>query len=175
MKIITKECLNCKKGFEAQLSEHKRGNAKYCSKKCVYAHRIGVVKPKELNCECAKCGVGFWKSPSRMRRSKSGLFFCTRKCKDESQKIGGISEIMPAHYGKNYRTICWSHHKKECIICGEDKIVAVHHYDHNHYNNDVSNLIPLCPTHHQYVHSSHKNLIEERIDEWRNKYLTRDS
>jgi hypothetical protein len=84
---------------------------------------------------------------------------------------------MPPHYGTsgNYRTICWAHHKKECVICGENKIVAVHHYDHNHNNNDPSNLIPLCPTHHVYVHSGHKSLVEDKIEVWRNKYLTSDS
>jgi len=177
MKTITKQCLHCDSGFEASLREHKRGNAKYCSKKCVYAHRTGVTKPKELNCECAQCGTRFYKTPSRMKKSKSGLLFCTRKCKDDAQKIGGIKAIMPSHYGTStsYRIICWKHHKKECIVCGEDKIVAVHHYDHDHHNNDPSNLIPLCPTHHQYVHSNHKNLVEEQIEEWRNNYLTSDS
>jgi 5-methylcytosine-specific restriction endonuclease McrA len=109
-----------------------------------------------------------------MRNSKSGLFFCTRKCKDEAQRIGGLKEIMPSHYGTGqpYRAICWRHHKKECVVCGENKIVAVHHYDHNHNNNEPSNLIPLCPTHHVYAHSRYSDEVQGKIDEWRNNYLT---
>jgi len=67
---------------------------------------------------------------------------------------------------KEYRRVCFGRHPKECIICGEDKIVAVHHYDENHENNDIKNLVPLCPTHHQYVHSKYKYLVEDKIKDW---------
>ncbi len=173
MKTIEKECKQCGKSFEASLKEHKRGNAKFCSRACSYAFRSSQPKkPKEPNCECAHCGTKFWKKPSR--KSKSGLYFCKRECKDEAQRIGGLEEIMPSHYGTGdfYRSICWRHHEKKCIICGESKIVAVHHYDHNHGNNEPSNLIPLCPTHHCYVHSKHRDEVQGKIDEWRNNYLT---
>ena len=61
--------------------------------------------------------------------------------------------------GENYRSVCFYFHKKECIVCREVKIVEVHHYDFNHDNNDPENLVPLCPTHHQYVHSRYKDEI----------------
>lgn len=66
----------------------------------------------------------------------------------------------------NYRTLCFRYHEKKCVICGEDKIVAVHHYDHNHKNNGVDNLVPLCPTHHQYVHSAYHDEVIEKIDDY---------
>lgn len=53
----------------------------------------------------------------------------------------------------SYRTTCFHYHSKECVICGESNIVEVHHLDENHSNNQPENLIPLCPTHHQYWHS----------------------
>ena len=62
-----------------------------------------------------------------------------------------------------YQTTCFAYHKKKCVCCEEDKIVEVHHLDHDKKNNDPSNLIPLCPTHHQYWHSRYKNLIEDMI------------
>ena len=49
-------------------------------------------------------------------------------------------------------------------MCGEEKIVAVHHYDHDHTNNDIANLVPLCPTHHQYVHSRYIDEVQPFID-----------
>ena len=59
---------------------------------------------------------------------------------------------------------------KACIVCGEDNIVAVHHYDHNKKNNEPSNLIPLCPTHHQYVHSRYKHLVEDKIEVYKRSF-----
>jgi hypothetical protein len=69
----------------------------------------------------------------------------------------------PNHSNSNYRAICFSWHKKECVICGESGIVEVHHLDENHNNNDPANLVPLCPTHHKYWHSAHKKLIEQQV------------
>lgn len=72
----------------------------------------------------------------------------------------------------NYRKICFDHHKKECIICKEKKIIAVHHYDENKNNNLPENLIPLCPTHHQYVHSKYKKFVQTKIDNYRNNFIS---
>ena len=66
-----------------------------------------------------------------------------------------------------YRTTCFHFHEKKCIICGEERIVSVHHLDENKSNNDPNNLIPLCPTHHQYWHSRYKNLIEDKIIQYK--------
>jgi len=70
--------------------------------------------------------------------------------------------------GKNlhYRTICFMHHKKECIICGEKHIVSTHHYDYDKENSDPRNLVPMCPTHHMYMHSRFRYLIKKRVDEY---------
>lgn len=65
---------------------------------------------------------------------------------------------------KNYRTICWYHHEKKCIVCGEDKIVEVHHMDENNKNNAPKNLVPLCPTHHKYWHSRYRELIRPQVE-----------
>lgn len=68
-----------------------------------------------------------------------------------------------------YRRICFAHHKKECVVCGENKIVEVHHYDGDHGNNESKNLIPLCPTHHKYWHSKYRNLVKPVIDDYIDK------
>ena len=64
---------------------------------------------------------------------------------------------------ESYRSTCFHYHKKECVVCQEANIVEVHHLDENKTNNDPSNLIPLCPTHHQYWHSNFRNLVEEKV------------
>jgi hypothetical protein len=63
------------------------------------------------------------------------------------------------------------HHEKRCVVCGEDRIVTVHHFDENHFNNDPSNLVPVCPTHHQYLHSQYRCLVETRINEYHADHL----
>ena len=74
---------------------------------------------------------------------------------------------------KTYRTLCFHYHEKKCVVCGEYKIVAVHHYDEDHYNNNPENLIPMCPTHHQYMHSNYKDeiagVVDDYIKQWKDK------
>ena len=165
--MVSKNCEECGAIHEVRSADLKRGRARFCSLKCYGAWQTKNRQPKKPNVNCSACGKKFYKSESKKRNSKSGRFFCSRDCKDQSQRVGGIEEIMPSHYGTAYRKICFTHHKKECVVCGEDKIVAVHHYDENHHNNDPNNLVPLCPTHHQYVHSKHKHLVIEKIDKWK--------
>jgi hypothetical protein len=164
--MVEKECLQCGGVVTVREKDIKRGRGKFCSLSCSSTYNASRRPKKEPNVSCANCGNEFYKNASDQKQSKSGLFFCNRKCKAEAQKVGGLVEIQPSHYGKNYRTICFTHHKKECVVCGEDKIVSVHHYDENHNNNDPNNLVPLCPTHHQYVHSGYKDLVIDKINDW---------
>lgn len=64
---------------------------------------------------------------------------------------------------ESYRSTCFLSHKKECVVCGENKIVEVHHLDEDKNNNRIENLIPLCPTHHKYWHSRFKSEIEKIV------------
>jgi ribosomal protein L37E len=41
---------------------------------------------------------------------------------------------------------------KNCILCGFDKVVDLHHLDQNKENNSETNLIGLCPNHHKMLH-----------------------
>lgn len=66
----------------------------------------------------------------------------------------------------NYRALCFRHHGKKCIVCKEEKIVTVHHINENHDDNRIENLVPLCPTHHQYIHSRYKDEVQPFIDEF---------
>ena len=42
---------------------------------------------------------------------------------------------------------------KECIICGFDKIVDLHHIDENRKNNSRENMVGICPNHHKMYHT----------------------
>jgi len=69
-----------------------------------------------------------------------------------------------------YRSTCFLYHKKQCIICNESNIVEVHHYNENHDDNSPENLVPLCPTHHTYMHSRFKTTISSIVDEYVNNF-----
>lgn len=134
-------------------------NCKWCSKE----FSLPMIKRHEKSCYlnldnikyCPVCNLPI----KDYKNNKTCSYKCAREYFSEDYKKYGRE-------GKNltYRTICFDNHEKECIICGEKNIVEVHHYDNNHDNNDPSNLIPLCPTHHRYIGSSFEYLIKEKID-----------
>ena len=66
----------------------------------------------------------------------------------------------------NYQSTCFHYHERKCLVCGEDKIVAAHHVNHDHHDNRPENLVPLCPTHHQYVHSRFADEVTPIIDKY---------
>lgn len=92
---------------------------------------------------------------------------CSHGCSNSFFRSGADN---PNWKESAYRTTCFKYHKKECIICGEFRIVDVHHLDGNKSNNKPENLIPLCRTHHQYWHSRYRNLIKGRVIEYAQKF-----
>jgi hypothetical protein len=159
VKLIQVICKYCNEPFNADAREVNRGNAKFCCKRHFHMWQRSLPK-KELipNVVCAGCGTKFYKNHSKQGKSKSGLFFCTRKCKDISQRIGGLKEIQPKHYKEGvaaYRDIARRNTSHVCTICGYNEIpqiLEVHHKDNNRQNNDKSNLEFLCPTCHATHH-----------------------
>lgn len=114
---------------------------------------------------CETCNKPFIFHGREHTKTYQRARFCCKSC---ANSVGGIAkrDKMIDEGTATYRTICFTVHSKQCIICGEDKIVEVHHYDHNHHNNKPNNLVPLCPTHHQYVHSRYQHLVQPVIDSW---------
>lgn len=86
---------------------------------------------------------------------------CSHSCSN-TYFNGVVRNTKPSQY----TTICFKYHKKECVICGESRIVEVHHYDENHQNNSPENLIPLCPTHHRLFHSRYRQDVESQINHY---------
>lgn len=113
---------------------------------------------------CPVCGTEFQTKNGHKREKQT----CSYACSNSYFRSGNKN---PNWNDDTYRTTCFLYHKKECVICGEDKIVDVHHFDGNHNNNIPENLIPLCPTHHQYWHSRYKSEIENRVVNYRNNFI----
>lgn len=154
MTTIEKTCKHCNTKFSASLKEHNRGNANFCSLSCSSKHKA---KQKQPNAICAYCNLEFYKSPSKLN-TKNNLHFCCREHKDLAQRLDGIKEIHPSHYGTGktrYRNIAFQNHPHKCNRCGYDKyveILEVHHIDRNHENVSTENLEILCPTCHSEEH-----------------------
>jgi len=95
---------------------------------------------------CPVCGKNFESGEGDPREKQT----CSHSC---SNTYFSHLRNKPERH-TNYRTICFKSWKKECIVCGFEKVVEVHHIDHNHSNNDRHNLVPVCPNHHQMLHTN---------------------
>lgn len=117
---------------------------------------------------CPICGKAFQALKNHKKEKQTCSYACSNTLFRSGENSGNWSDDA-------YRSTCFLFHKKECVICKESNIVEVHHHDENHTNNSPENLIPLCPTHHQYYHSRFKNLIindiNEYVQNWKNNLL----
>lgn len=159
-KYIIKNCLQCQVEFNAAVRDINRGYGKFCSRSCRATFSAAIVKVKIPNCSCAMCKTDFYITNKRRNSSKSGLFFCSRKCKNTAQRLNSGVRCLPDHYGKgnscrSYRQKAFAHYPNQCNKCGWDrypKILEVHHMDRNRENNKLENLEILCATCHEETH-----------------------
>ncbi len=161
MNKITRNCKNCNLVFETRQSYINRGHGKFCSLRCSSQHHMRQKSIKHAdNCTCSTCGKTFYRTPSQLLLSKSGLYFCSRSCKDKAQRIDGMKELHPPHYGTSdgsyrYREIAFESYEQKCMDCGFDEhpeVLEIHHIDKDHGNANPKNLAVLCPTCHQVRH-----------------------
>ena len=171
-KFCSKECKNenslrnherlCKLNPDKDESTMKK-NAKWVDKKivCIFCKKdihVSSIKRHEESCksnpknlkECPVCNKIF----------SSESITCSYACSNTFFRSG---YNHPNWKESAYRTTCFHYHEKKCIICGETNIVEVHHIDESKENNKPENLIPLCPTHHQYFHSRFKHEVKDKI------------
>jgi hypothetical protein len=63
------------------------------------------------------------------------------------------------------------HHQRACVVCGEDRVIDVHHLNYDELDHNEENIVPLCPTHHRYIHSRQPEetlaKIAKYLEEWR--------
>lgn len=98
-------------------------------------------KKNYKQCLNERCDNNFWDSKERS--------FCSQNCFIDAFKKG---EYEVANKLVSYRTLCFEYHEHKCIFCEENNILDVHHLDEDHNHNTPANLVPVCPTHHRYIH-----------------------
>lgn len=142
---------------------------------CIYCEvvfTIGHIKKHEINCYlnplnlklcvvCEKPIIDYKNSKGTCSHSCSNVHFKDLRNKPERRT--------------RYPTICFAYHEKKCVVCGETKIVAVHHLNGDRTDNRPENLIPMCPTHHQYFHSRYIDEVRPFIDEYLKNKFNSDS
>ncbi len=111
-------------------------------------------KVEEITKICCCCGNEFTFFGRIKTKTVAKKRFCSRSCANNRKEWwdGNLTK---------YRTIAFRFWEKKCVVCGFDKIVAVHHLDENNKNNNPQNLVPLCINHHEMIHS----------DEWKEEVI----
>lgn len=107
---------------------------------------------------CLSCGKEF----ETVLSKKGNAVTCSKSCAATYFKTGKNNPNWSGG-AYSYRDRCFRKWGNACMVCGEDRVVEVHHLDEDRTNNKVSNLRPLCPTHHTYMHRGYGNLIEHKL------------
>lgn len=133
---------------------------------CPLCKKENALKVDKVKLHCDLCDTEFFRYEKHLNNSKSGYVFCSRKCKDEAQRIeNGFLDMLPNHYTnyrKKYRTTAFDNYEHKCAVCGwneDERILEVHHIDGNRSNNTKENLIILCPICHTKISLSYYNLV----------------
>lgn len=174
------QCKHCEEEFNFIRATEKANHTRHCNsnprkdnsyinvrkkQKEYFDLKLGDYKNYTITCD--RCESLFDVKEREKLFPEKEKYFCSRKC---ANSTGGQAKSIKYHNDDNasYSVVCWRHHNKICLVCGEKNIVAVHHMNENHDDNDPKNLVPLCPTHHQYMHSRHKELIINKVLEYIN-------
>jgi hypothetical protein len=155
----------CEDSFYVKPSHQRLGWGKYCSQSC---KRKAQFRGKYFPCH--KCQTPTYRSLSKIKHSKSGLFFCSKRCQTFWRNKYFIQEKHQNwNGGKNvYRDILIrSKKRKICLGCGitDARVLAAHHIDNNRKNNHLSNLTWACHNCHFLLHHDveYKKYFEEKI------------
>lgn len=155
--IISREmpnvaCKTCHAEFYAKPFWIRRGYGKYCSPACQYEGRkAGAAKP------CHICSKSTYKKKRQLDASQTGLFFCGRSCqaKWRNQVFFGPKHSNWKEGRFSYRSVLIRNGiEKVCTLCEtkDARVLAVHHRDRDHRNNELSNLAWLCHNCHFLIH-----------------------
>lgn len=140
----------------------KNGWKQYCSNECRNNN-------KKIKCNCANCGKELYKTPSEIKRSKTGNVFCNKSCaasfNNSHYRIGNNNPNWKGgtYTSKTHTRIAYRKYVHECAMCGtnEECVLEVHHIDENHENNNEDNLIILCSNCHSRVHRGSYTITDE--------------
>ncbi len=107
--------------------------------------------------KCFLCQKEVFRTSSRIERSKSKKYFCSKSCQTKWRNTLYV-DIKHLNWkdGRHaYQSVLNRHQiPAQCSHCGtkDKRILATHHIDENHFNNNVKNLAWMCHNCHYLVH-----------------------
>lgn len=126
---VKRICAFCGKEF---ITYPWRGVGKYCSHKCA----TDATKVEHIpNVKCCICNKPIYIKPSRLKRSKTKMFTCSKECMGKMRSRVFVGELNP-----NYNNT-------------KDRVLYT--------NNDINNLIPLTRSEHTSIHNNEKTIIRD--------------
>ena len=130
---VKRVCAFCGKEF---ITYPWRGAGKYCSHKCA----TDATKVEHIpNVKCCICNKPIYIKPSRLERSKTKMFTCSKECMGKMRSRIFVGELNP-----NYNNT-------------KDRVL----YTNNGLNNNINNLIPLTRSEHTSIHNNEKTIIRD--------------
>lgn len=98
---------------------------------------------------CSKCWDKKYKTRKQLRRERARSGLCI-ECgvSSPTYRCSGCyarTPMGPSFYRSRVDT-------SKCVVCGFTAVVEVHHRDKDRSNNDLNNLVPLCPNCHSMIH-----------------------
>lgn len=93
MKYVVRNCNYCGNLYNAEQRYLNRNEGIYCSQSCAgKAAGERLRKPKIPNVTCYFCGTELYVKPSRLKRSKSGIIFCSKEHQNlAAQQDSGVT------------------------------------------------------------------------------------
>lgn len=153
---MTRICQECGTVFEAIPAEVARGGGKYCSLSCSAKANNRVRDKTGKIFYCGTCGKRLYRKITRIRKSKTGIFFCNRSCKQKAEKNGNSKIkslgnqrrrhlVQKAALISEFGVKCWVRNCQNDLM-GDRRMVDMHHFGSSL---DHEKTVLLCPFHHR--------------------------
>jgi hypothetical protein len=175
-------CKHCKKSFDFSAVSERGNHTRWCNKNPkrnnwnkfnAGVKRFGKLIEFKVNCE--ECNKLFYVKEREKIFPKKDQYFCSRSCANSQ---GGKAKVEKCGLIGD-RSIAKKYYKFECAVCGENRVVDVHHIDENRDNNSPNNLIFLCPNHHALYHRNKDvdviNIIEGHGIAWGDRLICNEN
>jgi len=167
-------CDECGKGIYVEPSRQEKHNNCFCSQDCYFEHKKSGEKPK--NTQCSNCGINLRRNNYELENRDN--HFCDHSCFGEWLSDNKTGENSPrwkpgtenVYCGgwKRQREVARERDDNECIICGSENNLEVHHvvparkFAEPEDAHKMINIVTLCKQHHSEIEGSRNNPRLER-------------
>ena len=106
----------CECGQTFHVPRHAYDQYQHCSLECRYRNSKARTW---TTLTCRQCGIAFQRLIGNLKRSKSGIRFCSKHCKDVAQRTEGVKEnVMETRRVKAHNwtgNVLGQEHERQCV------------------------------------------------------------